>query len=228
MSLSDLRKTKKEKEKSLQDNVSGERESWQIHRSISNLTKHVNLGDARKERELVMGQVITLLLKLICFHFIDEDTEAFFMPFSRVADTWSEFKITVYPRLCCFSETLKRPGPFIREMEFSLLPLHPALGSPWGCPGCASEVAQSPCSLESIYPMYPVCRCVCIHLCICVCIIHIYIVSGNSKSCAPFFPKASRRRSGIWLDLNHTRILSLYYRLEEQENEGDTLFSVGS
>jgi len=169
-----------------------------------------------------MGQVIILLLKLICFHFIDEDTEVFLCHFPRVAETWYKWKNMLYPLLCYFSETLKHPGPFIREMEFRLLP---APGSPWGCPGFASEVAQSPCSLESIYPMYPICRCVYIHLCACMCIIHIYIVCGNSKSCAPFFPEASRRRSDIWLELSHTHILSLVFTTWMSRKMKGKLFS---
>lgn len=149
-------------------------------------------------------------------------TLRFLCHFPRMAETWSKFTIILHLLLCCFSEMLKHPGPFIKEMEFSLLPLPTAIGSPWGCPGFVSDIAQSPFFLEHIYPVSPICRYLCLYLCMCVCT--IYVVCGNSKCYAPVFPEASRRGDGIWLELNHTRILSMYYRQEGQENEEETLF----
>lgn len=40
----------------------------------------------------------------------------------------------------------------------------------------------------------------------------------------PCLPGSQQKGDGIWLELNHTRILSMYYRQEGQENEEETLF----
>lgn len=75
--------------------------------------------------------------------------------------------------------------------------------------------------MEPIYPMSPICRHVCLYLCTCVHIIYD-VVCGSSKCCT-FLPRSQQKGDGIWLEVNRTWSLSLYYQLVGQENEGETL-----
>lgn len=143
-----------------------------------------------------MGQVITLLLKLICFHFIDEDTEGIFlMPFSQGCRDLIQIQNHALSTTLLLLRNVKTSWVIHQGDGFQSTPNTPSswvsLKLPWSyLRGCPDPLFFG----VYIYPLYPIYRYACKHLCMCVYIIQIYIIYGNSKSCAPILPCSPQKK----------------------------------